>query len=203
MEPNTAPSRSGAMIRLVRTILSPPDFDIAADPAMLVVAPDPRFRGVRRFAYGALLVFAIVIVVGLIGGADPDEYVEAALALLAAGAMAVGLTVLPKRLVATFAGDEVTVQEGGIRAPRWRWTAKLESYAGLAWRYHAVTVRSGNSGGMREVAAYHWIELVHPDRHRTLILCMQRGEAGMAERLDRYAIRLGRPVVQRRVEGGI
>ena len=51
-----------------------------------------------------------------------------------------------------------------------------------------------------DVTYYHWIELRHPDRAKSLVLAVGPGEAKMREFLERYSKALGRPVVGTRVE---
>ena len=138
MEPSISRGAIGPLVRLLRYMLSPPAFDAVSDPAVLVVAPNPRFRWLRIAALAAVVLIGAVVVIGLGGTADISDRFEAVLALLAAGGMALGLTLLPKRLVATFGATEVIVQEGGIRMPRWRWTAPIMSFSGVAWRYRPV-----------------------------------------------------------------
>ncbi len=201
------------LLSFIRYSLSPPSFVPDATPAVLTVAPAPGFARVRRFALLAIPFFMALVVLSAFGfgTVNSGDRIEAVLALVAAAALWAVLTILPKRLLARFADGEVTVQEGGIRAPRWQWTAPIASFSGLAWHYHAVTqwymkLQLGETTEYRRRAApvvteYHWIELVHPgEPAKTLILHLQKGDAGMRERLDRYSRSLGRPIIAERVE---
>jgi hypothetical protein len=197
-------------LRLLRYRLSPPVFNVNASPMVLMAVPDPGFQRFRRIVLVILLGLAVLIGVQLVVFRDVDQPVEAVFALLAASALVVGLLVLPKRLLAEFGPTEVTVQEGGIRTPRSSWTARIDSFSGLSWRYVAarewyMQFRFHQQTEYRRRAApivteYHYIALVHPDPARTLILCLQNGDRDIEQRLGQFAKLLDRPIIERRVE---
>ena len=86
----------------------------------------------------------------------------------------------------------------------------IASFSGLAWRYYRTEeryeLRSFQEKSEYRLRAtpkesyFHWIELVHPDPDKTLILHMAQSEAGMRERLESYSRRLDRPILASRVE---
>lgn len=102
--------------RVLRYIFSQPRFDAQAVPAVLIVAPDPWLGRVRL---ALLAVEAIVVADLAFAGSDGDP-LGAAFAVFMPIALWIAITVMPKRLVASFGETDVAVQEGGIRAPHWR-----------------------------------------------------------------------------------
>ena len=50
------------------------------------------------------------------------------------------------------------------------------------------------------VVSHHWIEFLHPDPEKTLILAVTMKEGGMQERLESYSRFLNRPILGTRVE---
>jgi hypothetical protein len=201
------------LVRLVRYLLSPPRFDAQSTPAVLVVAPDLGFRRVRLFASLAVIFLAAVLIFGAFRSGSMGETIDAALAFLAAVALVAVLTLLPKRLIATFGERDVSVSEGGIRAPRASWTMPIASFSGLAWRRHDLIERN-ESFEMPEkttvrrraiplVTEFHWIELVHPDPAKTLVLSLHKSDARIAGRLKAYSQRLNLPILAGQTGEGI
>lgn len=105
-----------------------------------------------------------------------------------------------KRVKASFGQFDVTVEEG-----RRTWTAPIASFRGLAW-YQFTTVtysrmsRIDRSFGYGEVStptvmSHHWIELIHPDAEKTLVLAVSMKDRVMRDLLHRYAKVLNRPVL--------
>jgi len=200
-------------LRFIRYYLSKPSFDIEHDPAVLTVMLERPWRRARAVVAG-VFAFAVAALIFHAVQSGPSALAEdlwdSALPLLAMVGFWALLTFGQKRLLARFGEGQVTVQEGGIRAPRRRWTAPIASFSGLAWRYYRTEeryeLRSFQEKSEYRLRAtpkesyFHWIELVHPDPDKTLILHMAQSEAGMRERLESYSRRLDRPILASRVE---
>lgn len=200
-------------LRFFRYFLSRPSFDIDRNPAVLTVMLQRPWRRARAVVVVAfVVVFGAVVIHAVRSGSSVlvDDLSDSLLPLLAMAAFWAALTFGQKRLLATFGDKEVTVQEGGIRAPRWRWTVPIASFSGLAWRFHRTEERyekhvfnEKTEYRLRAIPKetfFHWIELAHPDPDKTLILYMDQSDAGIRERLERYSRRLDRPILASRVE---
>jgi hypothetical protein len=119
-------------LRFFRYFLSRPSFDIDRNPAVLTVMLQRPWRRARAVVVVAfVVVFGAVVIHAVRSGSSVlvDDLSDSLLPLLAMAAFWAALTFGQKRLMATFGNREVTVQEGGIRAPRWRWTVPIASFS--------------------------------------------------------------------------
>jgi hypothetical protein len=200
-------------LRFFRYFLSRPSFDIDRNPAVLTVMLQRPWRRARAVVVAAFVLILGAGVIHAVRSGSPvlvDDLSDSLLPLIAMAAFWAALTFGQKRLLASFGDSEVTVQEGGIRAPRWRWTVPIASFSGLAWRFHRTEERyekhvfnEKTEYRLRAIPKetfFHWIELAHPDPDKTLILYMDQSEAGIRERLEHYSRRLDRPILASRVE---
>ena len=142
-------------LRFFRYFLSRPSFDIDRNPAVLTVMLQRPWRRARAVVVAAfVLILGAVVIHAVRSGSSVlmDDLSDSLLPLIAMAAFWAALTFGQKRLLASFGDSEVTVQEGEIRTPRWRWTVPIASFSGLAWRFRWSAMRSMSSTRRRSTA---------------------------------------------------
>jgi hypothetical protein len=157
--------------------------------------------------FAGVLVVSSAIDIQRNGWADIQDQVPVLfLALLTALAFCGAVTFAAKQLLATIGPTEVHVQESGVGV----WKEPLEAYRGVAWLYFKSesfsrlfqTSKKAKDVNVEDpdVTLYHWIELLHPDRKKSLVLAIGPAEEGMRERLKQLSQALDRPMVAMRTE---
>jgi len=196
-------------LRFLRYYLSAPVLDVDRTPMVLEVRLLPLWSKVRM----AAALVAVAVVAGSAyemrhnGWADyqeqaPDMFCALVGSLFAWAAITFGA----KRQRVVFGPAEVQVTEPGAGT----WSEPLNAYRGVAWLYYKSEsfYRLFQSGTKSEyvrlanpdVTNYHWIELRHPDRGKSLVLAAGPRETKMRELLELYSKALKQPVVGTRVE---
>jgi len=196
-------------LRFLRYYLSAPVLNVDSTPIVLEVRLLPFWAKIRV----AAVLVAVAVVAGSAwyirrnGWGDYQEQAPALLCALA-GSVAVwaAITSGAMRLRATFGGSEVQVTESGAGT----WNEPLSAYGGVAWLYYKSEsfyrlFQIGNKSEYvrltnPEETYYHWIELRHPNRGKSLVLATGPGEARMRELLERYSKALKQPISGTRVE---
>jgi hypothetical protein len=196
-------------LKFFRYYLSTPEVDLNSTPPSLRIKLTPFWWKLRLGA----AVFAVVVVASCTfdilrnGWADIEDQAPALfVALVGAVAFCGGVTFGAKQLLAAIGPTDVHVQEAGIGT----WKQPLSAYRGVAWLYYKQEsyTRIFQLGRKTEsieltnpeVTLYHWIELLHPDRAKSLVLAVGPEEAGMRERLQELSRGLNRPIVAVRLE---
>jgi hypothetical protein len=161
------------LVLFLRWYLSQPYFDIHSVPMVLDMSRNPG-----ELSY-------------------PDTFFDIAPSL----AILIGIRLGVVRVRASFGMTHVTVEERGKK-----WSVPIASYSGLTSRhfftetYASPAPHTGNLPFHRSVysgpaiADHRWIELVHRDPAKTLILAAEWNGGPMQDRLEKYSRALNRPI---------
>ncbi|HWS76521.1 MAG TPA: hypothetical protein VN324_15390 [Quisquiliibacterium sp.] len=189
------------------------DLDPGRLPARFDLDPGAPFRLGIRVLYGAAVGLALLIGTGVALTWEEREAAEVAFAL-ALPAVVAGLGAwahlrhrdVPRRFVLDLTEARVLVETLAER-----WSLPVSSYAGLALRSWQVSKaaplghpsrhgRTALERGMRigEDVTVWWVELVHPDPSRVVVLWAGSEVAAASDGLDRaerFARRFGLPLL--------
>jgi hypothetical protein len=192
------------LVLFFRRFASQPEFDIDSVPAKLDMSIGRRVW-FGRIQLLAAVVLAIVVFISLYQLATDFRHfdvVQSVCDFIPSAVVLAGIRFGLIRVQATFGPSDVTVTE---RAKTW--TEPISAYTGLSWIYFTTASysqllpsKTSESSSIPTTSGYHWIELVHPNPEKTLVLAVNRGDLDMRRLLVRYAIFLNRPILESGVE---
>lgn len=176
-----------------------------------IVRYDLANRPARRVERGAPIVALFAIPFGVIFGGIPAAGIVADIAelgfrpaqlalvpfvLVGLAAIALGVVQLTARREVVIDVDEVTVRDRLFLRDR-VWTEPIEAYRGVRRRLERVPAKRN-----RPELKLYCVDLVHPDRTRTIELRRTQSKAGWEDAEQASAAELGVAVLERTSSGG-